>query len=534
MAATKIVAGILREIWQEGLPGQAGGPFQVFTTGIRIDPGSLSRVRALLVVDSVVGGVIAPIVIADAPNGFLRFAVSFSGNPAVVVTWTLDAQLTHSIQQARDPNAGAYIAVVNGSGVGGILGNQSLAQTYDFGAVAADQHMIIDTARGGGVWCDASTAAVTAADVAFEVRANATWATPTKLSRRGDDALSHILEFEKARNTYAVPFPVAANDAIGTIDFTAFYNAAFRPAGRIQSVCLVADASYACALDFYVANSVDPALARLWRMDGSSVGSSALTCYGANPYILPGAVATGYLGSQAAYWSRLYVGAAELWRASTDIFASTAAFYKSRGTPAIPADIAAGDNLGLFEFYGRSGGAYTLDAVILAICESAAPAYGSGFEFHLKPRSGALSVAARLHGNGIGANTTLLLYNNPDVLPAVDSTGRLGEDGLKWAQFRVNTGYIYQNLLIGTTVVGGGAVGTLILTNAATMPVPQANQVYVGSVDFSGDLGTALAVLAVSAEEPVQPIGAFNADTLIPIVYNGHPYYILAMDNVFV
>lgn len=400
MAAAKRISGILREIWQEGPPGQAGGPSQVFTTGIRIDPGSLSKVRALLVVDSVVGGVINPAVTADAPNGFLRFAVAFSGNPGVVVTWTLDAQLTHSIQQARDPLAGAYIAVVNGAGVVGLLGNQTLAQTYDFGAVAADQRMVIDTAKGGGIVVEASTAAVTGNGGSFEVRQNAAWSVPMVVRRAGDIVGGPELQFAKARGTIAAPTHVLNNDELGTIDFYGRSGASSVLCSRLVSLAVLVGAGpnfeLNTGLDIYTAYLNVPVQVARFKTNGSN---GVLAMYGANALVEPAVNNEGYVGS---------IAAAHVWAGMA---------------------------------------AYTINAV--------------------------------------------------------------------------------SNMCIGGGSVGGGAAATIMLPTGATLPAPQADQVYIGSNDFG--FGANHAALAIAAEEPPLSVaGPQNPTWFIPIRYNGISYYLYA------
>jgi len=395
MAATRIVAGTLREIWQEAA-GQPGGAPQVITTRIRIATQALSRIRALLVVDGVVGAAV-PGAAASVVGGVLVMTVS---NPvgATSFTWTLDVELTHSVQQGQDFLHGAYIAVVNGFGVGGVASTQNLSQTYNFGAAAVDQRMVIDTAKGGGVVVEASTAAVTGDGGSFEIRQNAAFAVPFVIRRAGD-----------------------------------------------------------------------------------IVGGP------------------------------------------------NAQFARSRGTIALPTAVQSGDELATIDYYGHPVAAYTLDARIVTKCVSAAPTYGTGFEFYLTPRAGALGLALRLNGDGPGSNTTLTLYNSPDVESGANHTGRLGESGVQWGSAHVDTVNAYDNLCIGGATIGGGALHTVLLPNTATMPVPQANQVYIGAEDFGAGIGSNLATFSISAEEPSIATTPTNPSRLIPIIYNGSRWYLLAV-----
>jgi len=401
MAATRLVSGILREIWQESA-GQPGGPPQTIVTGIRLSNEQKQRVRATLVIDTVVGPALASASGDVTSDGFLQIRV-FNGVGGTSISWTLDVQLTHSMQQALDhrtPTPDVYIAVVNGFGVGGTASAQNLAQTYDLGAAAADQRMVISTAKGGGVVVEASTAAVTADGGSLEIRQNA---------------------------AFAVPFVI--------------------------------------------------------RRVGNIAGGP------------------------------------------------NAQFAKARGTLPIPAAVQSGDELATIDYYGFPVAAYTLDARIVTACVSAAPTYGTGFEFHLTPRSGALGLAMKLNGDGVGSNTVLTLYNSPEVVSSADHSGRLGEASLRWASAHIDTVNAYSNVCLGGAAIGGGALQTVLLPNTATMPVPQANQVYLGSKDWAGSPfgGIAGATFEVVAEALVQAAGAAPADTLIPIRYNGADFVLLAI-----
>ena len=484
MAATKLISGILREIWQEGLPGQAGGPSQVFTTGIRIDPGSLSKVRALLVVDSVVGGVINPAVTADAPNGFLRFSVAFSGNPAVVVTWTLDAQLTHSIQQARDPSAGAYIAVVNGAGVVGLLGNQTLAQTYDFGAVAADQRMVIDTAIGGGVVIEASTAAVTANGVSFEIRQNAAWSVPMRVVRAGNDAVGADVQFSKSRGTIPAPTSVVTNDALGDINYYGNFAGVTAVGARVRALCTaISEGVWDTAIDIYAARA--NTLVQSWRFDRET-----LTAYGIRD----------------------------------DANGSTIQFRKGRGTNAAPVVVQAGDLLGEVDFYGFNV-SFNRYAHLTVPVLSMAGGVTTGIDIYAAYNSvEARAFQIRLTSGGGGI---LDCIGDGLIQPNVNDQGQLGSySGNSWHSIAVYTAYITANVLMGTNSASG-ANRAVVFSNDATIPAPVADKVIVGSKDFV--FGANHAVLDIAAEELVLVVaGPQNPTTFIPIRYNGISYYLYA------
>jgi hypothetical protein len=252
--------------------------------------------------------------------------------------------------------------------------------------------------------------------------------------------------------------------------------------------------------------------------------------YGSFPLVYPNTNNVGSVGQANNIWSAAYLGNAYLYHASNDAVSSVVRFNKARGTLAVPLAVQSADELGSIDFYGYPVGAYTRDARIFATCASAAPNYGAGLSFSVTPRAGALAVAMYLDGGGVAANTRLIFYNAAEVRSAVNNTGVLGNSALRWAELYVYEAYIYGNVHVGGGAVGGGANLTVLLANTSTMPVPQANQVYLGSVDWAGATGAATAVLAVSAEKPAISDDRI-CDSLIPIQYNGVSYLLLAFDD---
>lgn len=205
-------------------------------------------------------------------------------------------------------------------------------------------------------------------------------------------------------------------------------------------------------------------------------------------------------------------------------------FTKARGTFAAPAAVNAADELGTIDFYGYPVNAYTLDARIVGACVGASPNYGTSLSFYVTPRAGVLGLAMVLDGNGAAANTQLIFYNSPDVFPIVDHAGRLGLDANRWVQAYIDTVNAYVNVCLGGGAIAGAANHTVMLPNDGTQPGIQANQVYLGAADFAGLGGTNLACLEISSEEPAIIIGAQVVDRLIPIRFNGTPYYLHATD----
>lgn len=306
MAASRIVAGTLREIWRE-VAGQPGGAPQVITTNIRIAPPALSRVRAQLVIDGVVGPALPGAVASVASGGALIITVS---NPVggTSFTWTLDVELTHSTQQGLDPGSAAYIAIVNGFGVGGVGAAQNLAQTYDFGVVAADQTLTIDTAKGGGLLIDGSTAAVTAGCNILEVRQNSAQFTPMEIGYRGNTNTPAWLYFTKARGTFAAPAQIATDDLLGGLNFQGYSSGVWSDMARITTyVGNVGPGPgflVRTAIDFDAA--YDSVVTRAFRITtNGAAGGGTLTCF-ANGFILPSVNNEGQVGSPVgASWAAM-------------------------------------------------------------------------------------------------------------------------------------------------------------------------------------------------------------------------------------
>lgn len=306
MAATRIVYGALREIWRES--AHQGNIAQTIPTDIRISTQQLSRVRALITLDAATGAPVVTATAAISAGGFLQIIFTNSA-PDTTVDWTLDVELTHSVQQRRDPDPthGAVIMIVNGAGVGGIASSQNLAQTYDFGAIAPHQTMTISTAKGGGVLVDASTGAVAGSLVAFEVRQSVAHVTPMALTRCGDDALAALLQYMKSRGTWAAPAKVNTDDSLGDIDWYGYYGGVFQHACRIEGICTNADENFGAALDFYASAAAGALGSKLWRMEGSAGATAWLTGYGTNPVVDPDTDHTGSVGETGHIWLAAHI-----------------------------------------------------------------------------------------------------------------------------------------------------------------------------------------------------------------------------------
>jgi hypothetical protein len=502
MAAHRLIAGKLREIWQDAV-GQPGGPPVPIQTDIKISRPQFSRIRGRLFVDGIVGAPLPAVGnVAVGANGCLSFDVA-NGIGGSSFRWTLDVELTHSIQQGMDPVPGAQFQVISGI-LAGIPAAQTLAQTYDFGAASVDQTMVLDTAaKGGGVIIDGSTASVTADGVSLEIRQNAFWSIPTMVRRTGDIVAGPVLRFDRSRGSFAVPLSVQDGDIVGTIDFTANAGAlGVQFAGRIQVpvVSFSEGGLSETAIDYSV--SLVGVETKVWRMDhNNNSATGRLIGYGVE---------------------------------DSDI-SSILQFVKGRGTLAAPTSIQTNDALGVIDFRAYAGGSYNSYAQIRcqAINVGAGPGFlvRSALDFYASYDSAEASLfeIRRLSAAGAGVFECI---GDGVLQPAVNNQGYIGTvTGTSWKVVAAYNIYSFANVLIGD-YTDHGANHTLGLTNDSTMPVPTANRVFLGSKDWTGSPfgGIAGAVFEISAEALVQPSGAQAADTLIPIRYNGVNYVLLAFN----
>jgi hypothetical protein len=305
MAATRLVSGVQREIWQEAVP-QAGGPPQVVPTGIRASDPNRSRIRGLLTVTSIVGvpAISATLIIVD---GFFHVRV-FNANGGTSFTWMLDIERVHSLQQAIDPTQpNGVIQVVSGVlTTGGLATPQTLAQTYAIGADlgGVDQRMIVQTAKGGGLTIDCTDAGVTADGVSLEIRQSATRLMPTVINRRGDDALGPVVQFDKARGTYPIPADVLTTDLLGSCDFYGQSGGVPVHAVRIAAEAVMGGGFHA-TLDFKVKGPVTAVATalRIWN-----TGTAVRSIFSGVAEVIPAAYPnTSTLGIAIVPWSAAHI-----------------------------------------------------------------------------------------------------------------------------------------------------------------------------------------------------------------------------------
>ena len=165
MAATKIVSGVIREVWRE-TANQANVSVPI-PTGLRVSTRQLPRVRAQLIIDSVVG---APVITAVASIVNKRLVVTVANSAGgTTFNWTLDVELTQASQQGSSAQA-AVIEIIGGGALPGVPSQQNLSQTYNFGTLTAHQTMTLTDDKGGGVVLDGTDGGFTGAVHSLEIK----------------------------------------------------------------------------------------------------------------------------------------------------------------------------------------------------------------------------------------------------------------------------------------------------------------------------------------------------------------------------
>jgi hypothetical protein len=217
-------------------------------------------------------------------------------------------------------------------------------------------------------------------------------------------------------------------------------------------------------------------------------------------------------------------------------FANPAAlvFDRARGTFAAPVDNQAADMMGCIDFYGWVNNAQSAQpgAQIIGVVTSVAAAVLDGaLDFYAGLNSVSTQVL-RLDVGGTGGIPRGVLYGAGEFVPSANSTGSLGIVGAVWNLVSATDVCVYGNLRMGGAAVGGAATQTVLLPVAGTaLPVPQVGQVYLGGATFTGTTGQGDAALAISSEELAIPVGIAVATHLIPVMFNGNAYYLLAADD---
>lgn len=306
MAATKLVSGVQREVWQDAL-AQNGGVAQPVPTGIRMSAQQLCRVHGLLVVGTPTG---TPTFTAtpSVVNGLLVVTVTNTagGGAANAAPWMLDVQLEHSLVQATQ-GANGYILIASGTAAAGLGTTETLAQAYAVGALAADQTLVLATAKGNGVIIDGVTQAGTAGLYALEVREGYNYPTAA-IVRRGNDGTGPVLEMNKARGAFGAPTNIQVDDVLGQVTFVGYLTVAHAGAALTVICTGVGGGNLSTAIDFYNVNAAN--YKQALRIDALSNLCVAGVTAGAN------ATKTIVLPSTGAVAPATSVGAAHLYSAA--------------------------------------------------------------------------------------------------------------------------------------------------------------------------------------------------------------------------
>jgi hypothetical protein len=315
MAATRLILGVLREVWQETVAQGPGA--QVVSTGIRITASQLCRVQGLLTVVTPTGSPIFTAV-PSIVNKKLVVTVTNTAAGGNLGTWTLDVRLVQSSDQA---NQGAtahslgttgYIQVANGA-TSGLAGTQTLHQTYNYGASAADQTMVLDTvAKGGGIIVDGSTAAMTTG-YSLEVKQNALHDVPFAVSRRINQVPGASLVVDKARGTYALPLDVQVADELGAIEFVGRLGGVGAIKTRISSFCASVAAGGAFSLNLQASDTGAMSSPYTMQVASENGGDAVVTLNGAWATFWPISDSIGQLGGLGHTWAQLFVNTANVY-----------------------------------------------------------------------------------------------------------------------------------------------------------------------------------------------------------------------------
>lgn len=154
MALTKLVAGVLREIWEETTP-LPGGSSRTIVTGITARSVVQSRTLAFLILANPVQ---TPLITGTITIVGQKLAIVITNNGAVTssATYKLDVSLLQSTQQARDPAPGVVHILADSSTFGTVhqsLGVVAIGDSHTAGVMGtAVEALRNDVNSGGGNW----------------------------------------------------------------------------------------------------------------------------------------------------------------------------------------------------------------------------------------------------------------------------------------------------------------------------------------------------------------------------------------------
>lgn len=122
MAATRVISGVLREVWRETVPLD-GGETRTISTGIRSV--MLTQISGVLYLNAVIGTPNVTATVASV-NGLLAVTITNSAAPGNTATYTLDIMSLHSVQSV--PGAAPGVIHVAGAGA-----NTSIQADWELG-----------------------------------------------------------------------------------------------------------------------------------------------------------------------------------------------------------------------------------------------------------------------------------------------------------------------------------------------------------------------------------------------------------------
>jgi hypothetical protein len=115
--STKIVSGVLREVWQEAAP-LVGGSSRTIITGIKASGAVQSRTLAFLILSNVTQTPQITGTITISSTGKLAIVIANAGAATSSATYVLDVSLLQSTQQGRDFATGVVHVLPDSSTVG--------------------------------------------------------------------------------------------------------------------------------------------------------------------------------------------------------------------------------------------------------------------------------------------------------------------------------------------------------------------------------------------------------------------------------
>jgi hypothetical protein len=180
--ATKLISGILREVWQSSAPLDGGGT-EIVSTGIACSASKLSQIQPILKLDQVTN---APKITgaASVVDGKLTIILSNAAAAGNTASWILDVTLNHSFQQASGSVTAPVLVIDSVSTVG----------SADW-PIDQVRHFLVDPVNGLDTnvgYVDADIAATSINTVGKPVKTIARYLSIVPRQGNGRMAISHF------------------------------------------------------------------------------------------------------------------------------------------------------------------------------------------------------------------------------------------------------------------------------------------------------------------------------------------------------